>query len=75
MDDILQIISTVGFPIACAVAVGFAMWKFFLKNAEREEQRENNYIETISRFSAAFENNNVILKEMSERIGRLEDGK
>lgn len=61
---IIEIISTLGFPIACVVALGFFVWKIYNQSITREEKlmqeiTENRLvnekaIETIAQFAERF---------------------
>lgn len=60
----VELISTLGFPIACVVALGFFIWKIYNQSIEREnklmaEITENRLvnekaIETIAQFAERF---------------------
>ncbi len=60
----VELISTLGFPIACVVALGFFVWKIYNQSIEREnklmaEITENRIvnekaIETIAQFAERF---------------------
>lgn len=60
----VELISTLGFPIACVVALGFFVWKIYNQSIEREnklmaEITENRLvnekaIETIAQFAERF---------------------
>lgn len=61
---IIELISTLGFPIACVVALGFFVWKIYNQSITREEKlmqeiTENRLvnekaIETIAQFAERF---------------------
>lgn len=36
MEAIIEVISTVGFPIACVLALGFFIWKIYNQSVARE---------------------------------------
>ena len=64
MQDFITIVQTVGFPIACVVALGFFVWKIYNQSITREEKlmqeiTENRLvnekaIETIAQFAERF---------------------
>lgn len=61
---IIELISTLGFPIACVLALGFFVWKIYNQSIDREnklmmEITENRLvnekaIETIAQFAERF---------------------
>jgi len=73
MDVALQIIQTVGFPIACCVFLGF-----FIKK-QNDEYREDvkaitdKYEVSIDKFSKAIDRNTRILTALESKIGVKDD--
>lgn len=59
MDEIITIISTLGFPIFCCVAM-FYMW-----NKEREEHKLES-----EKFIEAINNNTIVMNEIKGMIGK-----
>lgn len=64
MNDILQAIGTVGFPIVAAIGCFWYMTK--LNETHREE---------ISEMRKAIENNTAAMTRLIDRIGGGDDGK
>lgn len=58
MDTIVQIISTVGFPIACCVVM-FYMW-------DREREMHDQEVKEITK---AITNNNILLQRLIDHLG------
>ena len=58
MESIIQIIQTLGFPIAVAVAM-------FWQNNKLQEQHK----EEMEKITAALNNNTVALIELKDKIG------
>ena len=64
MAAFIELIPTLGFPIACVIALGFFIWKIYNQSIEREgklmaEITENRLvnkkaIETIAQFAERF---------------------
>ena len=64
MAAFVELIPTLGFPIACVIALGFFVWKIYNQSVEREgklmaEITENRLvnkkaIETIAQFAERF---------------------
>lgn len=61
MDSVIEIISSLGFPIACVIGLGFFVWNIYKQSVVREEKllseiTENRLvnekaIETISKYA------------------------
>ena len=58
MDEIIQIIQTLGFPIACVVAL-------FWQNTKMQEQHK----EEMTKMIEALNNNTLALTELKDKIG------
>ena len=75
MNEFVQIISTVGFPIACAIAM--ALYLKYVQDKNREQLKEMNMLhkEEIDTMKEALMNNTlainklVILMERNENDG------
>lgn len=64
MTEIITVINTVGFPIACCVAL-------FMQNGKNAE----NYQGIINSMQKTIENNTLALKELSIRIEKEGENK
>ena len=73
MNEIANLVSSLGFPIVCVGACGYFIW--FIIKAEREEnqKREEKYIETINNFSVVMEKVNENLITNSKRLEYIEN--
>ena len=73
MNDITNLITTLGFPIVCVIACAYFI-NYIIK-AEREEnqKREEKYIETINKFSLVLEKVNDNLSAMNKRLEYFEN--
>ena len=58
MDEVIQIIQTLGFPIAVAIAM-------FWQNNKLQEQHK----EEMSKITEALENNTLALIELKDKLG------
>lgn len=79
MSDLVQIVSTLGFPIACCIAMGY-FFKYItdkdreerqaLSNQHREEMLNlsNQHREDMSNVSTAINNNTIALTKLCERL-------
>ena len=48
VSNITQLITSLGFPIVCVVAMAYAMWKVYTRSEDRNEQREDKLYKVIS---------------------------
>ena len=69
MQDIISIIQSLGFPIACVVAM-FVMWQQEVKAHDVEMEKMRTTLETQSKATTdALNNNTQVLTRILERIG------
>lgn len=64
LNTLIELVSTLGFPIACVIALGFFIWKIYNQSIAREEKlmteiTENRLVnqqavETIAKFAERF---------------------
>ena len=73
MNDIVNLITNLGFPIVCVI--GCAYFINYIIKAEREEnkRREEKYIETIIKFSVVLEKVNDNLSAINKRLEYFEN--
>lgn len=83
MDEIMNLISTVGFPIAISVAIFYFAIKFIESQVkqytEREEKliaaykaNEDRYTAQLDKFAAILQDFNVTLTKIDGRLEALE---
>ena len=69
MSEVVQIIQSLGFPIACVVAM-FAMWQSEVKAHDEEMEKMRTTLEMQSKSTTeALNNNTVILTRILDKIG------
>lgn len=69
MQDIVTIIQSLGFPIACVCAM-FAMWQSEVKAHKEEMEKMRVTMEQQSSATVeALNNNSVVLARILERLG------
>lgn len=78
MEYILELISTVGFPIACAFAMGLFIWKIYKASEVREDKlmteleksREATSlaIQTINEFSPRLDSIESTLSDIKQNL-------
>ena len=73
MNDIINLITNLGFPIVCVI--GCAYFINYIIKAERDEnqKREEKYIETINKFSVVLEKVNDNLSGINKRLEYFEN--
>ena len=73
MNDVINLITNLGFPIVCVIACAYFI-NYIIK-AEREEnqKREEKYIETINKFSDVLEKVNDNLSANKKRLEYIEN--
>lgn len=58
MDEVIQIIQTLGFPIACVIAL---FWQNIKLHAQHKEEAD--------KMTQALNNNTLVLTEIKDKIG------
>ena len=73
MNDIVNLITNLGFPIVCVIACAYFI-NYIIK-AEREEnqKREEKYIDTINNFSVVLDKVNDNLTTNNKRLEYIEN--
>ena len=73
MNDVINLITNLGFPIVCVIACAYFI-NYIIK-AEREENQksEEKYIETINKFSDVLEKGNDNLSANNKRLEYIEN--
>ena len=73
MNDVVNLITNLGFPIVCVIACAYFI-NYIIK-AEREEnqKREEKYIETINNFSVVMDKVNDNLINNNKRLEYIEN--
>ena len=83
MEAIVELISTVGFPIACVLALGFFIWKIYNQSVTREtallqeikESREINskFAELIAGYEIKLDEIRTDVKEIKNDLNELKN--
>lgn len=69
MNDIVNVVSMVGFPIVAAVACGmFIKWQYTENQKQISEMRQEHK-EEVSKMTEALNNNTIALQKLIDRIG------
>ena len=76
--DIVELISTVGFPIACCVAVGLVFYQMLNKVLQDSKERENNLMQLtrdistkIAELGQIVDKNTQAISVRNEKIEKL----
>ena len=68
MNDIVQIISAVGFPIVAAVGCGyFVKWQYEQNQKQIEDMRKEHK-EEVANMTKAIENNTLALQKLIDKL-------
>ena len=80
MTEMAQLISTLGFPIACCVAVGFVFYQMLNKVLTDSKERESNLMNLtreislkIAELGQIVDKNTEAISVMNEKIEKLSD--
>ena len=75
MDNVLQAISTVGFPIVSCIALGwFCKWMIETNN-KNTERMFDLFAQSSKETREAVENNTKVLEELRDRLESLNENK
>ena len=66
--DIMQMISSVGFPIACCIAMAYYVKDQSDKNRQQLEDMNQKHKEEISNVTEAINNNTLAITKLCERM-------
>lgn len=73
MEPIIQLISNLGFPIACVVACGYYIMQMNKQAREDTKAREERLYSQLDKFSTSLDNFNTTLIRIDARLGAVED--
>ena len=69
MNEIIQIVQSLGFPVACVIAM-FVMWQKEVKSHDEEMEAMRSTLESQTKSTTeALNNNTLVLTRILERIG------
>lgn len=68
MNDIVSVISAVGFPIVAAVACGmFIKWQYE-QNAKANEELRKEHKEEVAKMTEALNNNTLVVQKLIDKL-------
>ena len=80
MNELIELIPTLGFPIVCCVAVGICFYQMLNKVLSDSKERENNLMSLtreisskIAELGAIVDKNTEAISVMNEKLEKLSD--
>ena len=73
MNEIANLVGSLGFPIVCVGACAYFIWFIIRSEREENQKREEKYIETINNFSVVMEKVNENLINNNKRLEYIEN--
>ena len=73
MAEIVEMVSTVGFPIACCVAIGFMFYQMLNKVLADSKERENNLMNLTREISSKIAELGQIVDKNTESISIMNE--
>lgn len=73
MDEIMQMVSTVGFPIVAVIGMGFFFYKMWTTQEQRNKEREEMLMNLIRELSVNLADLGRIIDENSKNIAVLSE--
>ena len=80
MNELIELIPTLGFPIVCCVAVGICFYQMLNKVLTDSKERENNLMtltrensSKIAELGAIVDKNTEAISVMNEKLEKLSD--
>lgn len=68
MNDIVSVVSAVGFPIVAAIGCGyFVKWQYE-QNLKQIEEMRKEHREEVAKMTEAINNNNTLLQRILDRF-------
>ena len=73
MNDVVNLITNLGFPIVCVIACAYFINYMIKSDREENQKREEKYIETINNFSTVMDKVNENLITNNKRLEYIEN--
>lgn len=67
-----QLITTLGFPIVCVLALSYFVYKIWVQNNETAKSREERMFAQLDKFSTSLDNFNTTLIKIDTRLDTVE---
>lgn len=69
MNDVVQVISAVGFPIVAALGCGFFVKWQYEQNMKQTEEMRKEHREETAKMTEALNNNTIALQRLIDKLG------
>lgn len=69
MNDVVQIVSTLGFPIAMCIGACFFIKYLFDSFTKQQEEMRKEHKEEVLKLQASLDNNTLALQKLIDKIG------
>jgi len=73
MDAVINIIQSLGFPIACVIGLGWFLWRFVERIMDENKEREAKYQEMVSENNKALTEYGRNLATITSTLERMEN--
>lgn len=80
MDDIVNVINAIGFPIVAVLGMAFFFYKMWLSQDERNKQREDNLMNLVRELSSKLadlgrivDENTKVLATLKQKVDDIDD--
>ena len=73
MNEIANLITNLGFPIVCVIACAYFINNMIKSEREENQKREENYIDTINKFTIAMDRVNENMMTNNKRLEYIEN--
>ncbi len=73
MNDVVNLITNLGFPIVCVIACAYFINYIIKSEREENQKREEKYINTINNFSVVLDKVNDNLTTNNKRLEYIEN--
>ena len=71
--DVTNLVSTLGFPIICAICCGKFIYKIWDDTQAQNKEREDNFNAHIDKFSEILQKHNDVLTGIISALDRIDD--
>ena len=71
MEGFITVVQTLGFPVACVIALGIFVYKFVERIQSENEQRENRLMDLIQNCQGKLEQVTTILNKLCDDVDEL----
>ena len=69
MNDITQLVSTLGFPIAMCIGACFFIKYLFDTFTKQQEEMRKEHKEEVMKLQASLDNNTLALQKLIDKLG------